>query len=137
MRNLLRSLTICFVLAATPMAFADRQGGGGLLVTSGRVSIDKWIDFDARLVAVVVPDLNLALDSANPVSEFVRFKSANRDQVTFDYTWIKGAQASSGQLTVDKTHLTKEGAEVVKALLESKRFSGWSVVETHNGGSVR
>lgn len=137
MRNLLRSLTVCIVLLTAPTAFADRQGGGGLLATTGRVSIDKWLDFDARLVPVVVPDLNLTDVTTKTVSEFVRFKSTNGDQVTFDYTWINGVQASSGQVTVNKAQLNKEGAEVVNALLESKRFSGWSVVETQYGGSVR
>lgn len=128
MRNLLRSLTVCIVLLTAPIAFADRQGGGGLLVTAGRVSIDKWLDFDARLVSVVVPDLNLSEAAAKPVSEFVRFKSAHGDQVTFDYTWINGVQASSGQVTVNKAQLTKEGADVVKALLESRNSTIWTKV---------
>lgn len=113
MRNLLRNLTVCIVLLTAPIAFADRQGGGGLLVTAGRVSIERWLDFDARLVPVVVPDLNLSEAAAKPVSEFVRFKSVQGDQVTFDYTWINGVQASSGQVTVNKAQLTKEGADVV------------------------
>lgn len=137
MRNLFRNFTVFIVLLAAPMAFADRQGGGGLLATAGRVSIDKWLDFDARLVPVVVPDLIISDVATKPVSEFVRFKSANGDHVTFDYAWINGLQAAAGQLTVEKAQLSKEGAEVVKALLESKRFSGWSVVKTHNSGSVR
>lgn len=128
MRNLLRNLTVCIVLLAAPMAFADRQGGGGLLVTAGRVSIERWLDFDARLVPVVVPDLNLSEAAAKPVSEFVRFKSVQGDQVTFDYTWINGVQASSGQVTVNKAQLTKEGADVVKALLESRNSTIWTKV---------
>lgn len=128
MRNLLRNLTVCIVLLAAPMAFADRQGGGGLLVTAGRVSIERWLDFDARLVPVVVPDLNLSEAAAKPVSEFVRFKSLQGDQVTFDYTWINGVQASSGQVTVNKAQLTKEGADVVKALLESRNSTIWTKV---------
>lgn len=128
MRNLIRNLAVCIVLFTAPMAFADRQGGGGLLVTTGRVSIDKWLDFDARLVPVVVPDLNLSEAAAKPVSEFVRFKSVQGDQVTFDYTWINGVQASSGQVTVNKAQLTKEGADVVKALLESRNSTIWTKV---------
>lgn len=125
MRSLLRNLTVCIVLLTAPMAFADRQGGGGLLVTAGRVNIDKWLDFDARLVPVVVPDLNLSEAAAKPVSEFVRFKSAHGDQVTFDYTWINGAQAAVGRVTLNKAQLTKEGADVVKALLESRSTEAW------------
>jgi hypothetical protein len=129
MRNLLRGLTICFVLVATPMAFADRQGGGGLLITAGRVSIDKWIDFDARLIPVIVPDLKLEDVTAKPVSEFVRFKSAQGNQVTFDYTWINGVKASSGQVTLNKAQLSDEGAEVVKALFESRSNADWQQVK--------
>lgn len=128
MRNLLRSLTVCFVLLTAPMAIADRQGGGGLLVTAGRVSIDKWLDFEARLVPVVVPDLNISDASGKPVSEFVRFKSVQGDQVTFDYTWINGSQAAAGQVTLNKAQLTKEGADVVKALLDSRSTETWQRV---------
>jgi hypothetical protein len=126
MRSLFRNLTLCIVLLTAPMALADRQGGGGLLVSTGRVSIDKWLDFEARLVPVVVPDLNLANVNAKPVSEFVRFKSAQGDQVTFDYTWIHGAQASSGQVTLNRAQISKENLEIVNALLKSKVSSTWT-----------
>ena len=124
MRLLLHSLIAYLALAASPLAFADRQGGGGLL-TSARVSIDKWIDFDTRLIPIVLPDLNLAEASTKPVAEFVRFKSSQGDRVTFDYTWIDGTKASAGQVTLNKVRLTEEGAEIVKALVESKSTSSW------------
>lgn len=130
MKHIIRTTAFTLILASTLLsveAKADRQGGG-TLITAGRVSIDKWLDFDARLVPVVVPDLNLTEAAAKPVSEFVRFKSVQGDQVTFDYTWINGVQASSGQVTVNKAQLTKEGADVVKALLESRNSTIWTKV---------
>lgn len=130
MKHIIRTTAFTLILASGLLSFeaqADRQGGG-TLITAGRVSIDKWLDFDARLVPVVVPDLNISDASGKPVSEFVRFKSVNGDQVTFDYTWINGVNASAGQLTVDKAQLTKEGADVVKALLESRSTEGWQRV---------
>lgn len=125
MRLLLHSLIAYLVLAASPLAFADRQGGGGLL-TSARVSVDKWIDFDASLIPDVIPDLNLA--TSKPGTEFVRFKSAQGDQVTFDYTWINGAKSSAGQVTLNKARLSNEGAEIVRALVESKSTSAWKQI---------
>ena len=130
MKYIIRTTAFTLILASTLLSFeakADRQGGG-TLITAGRVSVDKWLDFDARLVPVVVPDLNLSDVAIKPVSEFVRFKSVNGDQVTFDYTWINGVQASSGQVTLNKAQLTKEGADVVKALLESRSTEGWQRV---------
>lgn len=130
MKHIIRTTAFTLILASALLSFeahADRQGGG-TLISAGRVSIDKWLDFDARLVPVVVPDLNISDASGKPVSEFVRFKSVNGDQVTFDYTWINGVNASAGQLTVDKAQLTKEGADVVKALLESRSTEGWQRV---------
>jgi hypothetical protein len=130
MKNIIRTTAFTLILASSMLAFeanADRQGGG-TLITADRVSVDKWIDFDARLVPLVVPDLNLADVTAKPVSEFVRFKSAQGDQVTFDYTWINGAKASSGQVTLNKAQLSGEGAEVVKALLESRSNVAWKQV---------
>lgn len=130
MKHIIRTTAFTLILASTLLsveAKADRQGGG-TLITAGRVSIDKWLDFDARLVPVVVPDLNLTEAAAKPVSEFVRFKSVHGDQVTFDYTWINGVQASSGQVTLNKAQLSKEGAEVEKALLESRSTESWQRV---------
>lgn len=130
MKHIIRTTAFTLILASSMLAFdakADRQGGG-TLITAGRLNIDKWIDFDARLVPVVVPDLNLEDVTAKPVSEFVRFKSAEGDQVTFEYTWINGAKASSAQVTLNKTQLTREGVDVVKALLESRSTEGWQRV---------
>ena len=130
MKHIIRTTAFTLILATTLLSLeakADRQGGG-TLITAGRVSIDKWLDFDARLIPVVVPDLSLSEAAAKPVSEFVRLKSVNGDQVTFDYTWINGLQAAAGQLTVNKAQLAREGAGVVKALLESKGSSQWSPV---------
>ena len=127
MRLLLHSLIAYLVLAASPLAFADRQGGGGLL-TSARVRVDKWIDFDASLIPAVIPDLSLADAKTKPVAEFVRFKSAQGDQVTFDYTWINGTKASAGQVTLNKARLTEEGSEIVKALVESKSTNAWEQI---------
>ena len=127
MRHLLHSLTVCFVLAASPLAHADRQGGGGLL-TAARVSVDQWIDFDTRLLPTVIPDLNLTEATTKPITEFVRFKSSQGDQVTFDYTWINGTKSSAGQVTLNKARLTEEGAEIVKALVESKSTSAWEQI---------
>lgn len=130
MKHIIRTTAFTLILASTLLSFeakADRQGGG-TLITAGRVSIDKWLDFDARLVPVVVPDLNISDVATKPVNEFVRFKSVNGDQVTFDYTWINGVNASAGQLTVDKAQLSKESAEVVKALLESRSTESWQRV---------
>lgn len=130
MKHIIRTAAFTLILASTLLSFdaqADRQGGG-TLISAGRVSIDKWLDFDARLVPVVVPDLNISDVATKPVNEFVRFKSVNGDQVTFDYTWINGVNASAGQLTVDKAQLSKESAEVVKALLESRSTESWQRV---------
>lgn len=130
MKHMIRTTAFTLILASALLSIeakADRQGGG-TLITAGRVSIDKWLDFDARLVPVVVPDLNLSEAAAKPVSEFVRFKSVEGDQVTFDYTLINGAQAAAGRVTLNKAQLTKEGADVVKALLESKGSSQWRLV---------
>lgn len=130
MKHIIRTTAFTLILASTLLSLearADRQGGG-TLITAGRVSIDKWLDFDARLVPVVVPDLNISDVATKPVSEFVRFKSVDGDQVTFDYTWINGVNASAGQLTVDKAQLSKESAEVVKALLESRSTESWQRV---------
>ena len=130
MKHIIRTIAFTLILASALLSLdakADRQGGG-TLITAGRVSIDKWLDFDARLVPVVVPDLNLSDVASKPVSEFVRFKSVNGDHVTFDYTWINGVQASSGQVTLIKTQLSKEGAEIVNALLESKKSGHWKPV---------
>ena len=129
MRNLLRNLTVCIVLFTAPMAFADRQGGGGLLVTAGRVSIDKWLDFDARLVPVVVPDLNISDASGKPVSEFVRFKSAKGNQVTFDYTWIVGAQKGLAEVTLDKAKASEQSSDLIRALLDSKANADWEAIK--------
>jgi hypothetical protein len=130
MKHIIRTTAFTLILASSILAFeakADRQGGG-TLITAGRVSIDKWIDFDARLAPAVIPDLNLSDFTAKPVSEFVRFKSAQGDQVTFDYTWINGNNAAAGQVTLNKAQLSDEGADVVKALLESRGSSQWSLV---------
>lgn len=130
MKHIIRTTAFTLILASTVLSLeakADRQGGG-TLITAGRVSIDKWLDFDALLVPVVVPDLNLSEAAAKPVSEFVRFKSVNGDQVTFDYTWINGAQAAAGRVTLNEAQLTKEGSEVVKALLESRSTEAWQRV---------
>lgn len=127
MKHIIRTTAFTLILSTTFLsdaAHADRQGGGTLM-TAGVVSIDKWLDFDSRLIPTVIPDLNLADAKTKPVTEFVRFKSAQGDQITFDYTWINGAKASAGQVTLNKARLTEEGAEIVKALVESCSTNAW------------
>lgn len=127
MKHIIRTTAFTLILSTTFLssaARADRQGGGTLM-TAGIVSVDKWLDFDTRLIPTLIPDLNLADATAKPVTEFVRFKSAQGDQVTFDYTWMNGAKASAGQVTLNKARLSDEGAEIVKALVESKSTNAW------------
>ena len=127
MKHIIRTTAFTLILSTALMtseAQADRQGGGTLM-TAGSVRVDKWHEFDTRLIPTVIPDLNLADTATKPVREFVKFKSSQGDQVTFDYTWINGTNASAGQVTMNKARLTEEGAEIVKALIESRSTSGW------------
>lgn len=127
MKHIIRTTAFTLILSTTFLssaAHADRQGGGTLM-TAGIVSVDKWLEFDTRLIPAVIPDLNLADANIKPITEFVRFKSAQGDQITFEYTWINGAKSSAGQVTLNKARLSDEGAEIVKALAESKSSSDW------------
>lgn len=131
MKHIIRTTAFTLILASALLAFeakADRQGGGTLF-TAGRVSVDKWIDFDARLVPVVVPDLNLADFTAKPVAEFVRFKSTQGDLVTFDYTWFVGADKGLAEVTLDKAKASEQTADLIRALLESKAKSDWEAIK--------
>ena len=127
MKHIIRTAAFTLILASALLSFeaqADRQGGG-TLITAGRVSIDKWLDFDARLVPVVVPDLKIPEVAVKSASEFVRFKSVKAGQVTFDYTWISGSNATVGQVRLNELQISEAGNEIVKAILESKNLSKW------------
>lgn len=127
MKHIIRTTAFTLLLSTTFLssaAHADRQGGGTLM-TAGIVNVDKWLDFDAQLIPTVIPDLNFAGTDTKPVTEFVKFKSSQGDQITFEYTWINGAKASAGQVTLNKARLTEEGTEIIKALVESKSTNAW------------
>ncbi|MBN8540734.1 MAG: hypothetical protein J0L82_10145 [Deltaproteobacteria bacterium] len=131
MKHIIRTTAFTLILASSLLAVeakADRQGGGTLF-TSGHVSVDKWIDFDARFVPVAVPDINLSDVTTKPVSEFVRFKSAQGDQVTFDYTWFVGADKGLAEVTLDKAKASEQTADLIRALLESKAKSNWEAIK--------
>jgi hypothetical protein len=127
MRNLFFKATVVTALSAlllSPPAQADRQGGGTLMVVR-TFDASKFVD----LKGLQLPDLNSRYDVNASTGEYVRFKAAQGDKITFDYSWFVGAEKGLAEVTLDKAKASEQGADLIRALLESKAKSDWEAVK--------
>lgn len=105
MRNMIFKTIFASILVSflvTPLAHADRQGGGTLKVALSSLDANA--------------------------TEWVRFKGIDGVQVLFDYSWIKDSGKGIEQIAIDKADFSSKTTELVRALLDSKVSGDWSLL---------
>jgi hypothetical protein len=126
MRNLLLKATFSAVLVAlllSPSAHADRQGGGTLMVVRTLDAANFM-----NLPGLKIPEFNSIFDVNASTREFVRFRTAKGDKITFDYSWFVGADKGLAEVTLDKAKASEQSADLIRALLESRAKADWQPV---------
>ncbi len=126
MRSLLLKATFAAVLGVlllSPSAHADRQGGGTLMVLR-TFDAEKFMN----LPGLKIPDFNAIFDLNASTGEFVRFKTAKGDKITFDYSWYVGADKGLAEVTLDKAKASEQSADLIRALLDSKAKADWEAI---------
>lgn len=126
MRNLLLKATFSAVLVAlllSPSAHADRQGGGTLMVVRTLDAANFM-----NLPGLKIPEFKTSFDVNASTGEFVRFKTAKGDKITFDYSWFIGADKGLAEVTLDKAKASDQSADLIRALLDSKAKADWEVI---------
>jgi hypothetical protein len=127
MKNLiLKTLAVSMVgsLLCLQTALADRQGGGGLIVLRTFDS-SKFMD----IKSLQITDLSARFDVNASNGEYVRFKAAQGDKITFDYSWFVGADKGLAEVTLDKAKASEQTADLIRALLESKATANWKEIK--------
>jgi hypothetical protein len=127
MRSLLLKATFAAVLGVlllSPSAHADRQGGGTLMV----VRTSDAANF-VNITGLKIPEFNASFDVNASTGEFVRFKTAKGDKITFDYSWFVGADKGLAEVTLDKAKASEQRADLIRALLDSKAKADWEAIK--------
>ena len=118
------ALTTLAIMTLSPSARADRQGGGGLMVLRTFDS-GKFVD----LKGLQIPEFKTSFVVNVSTGEFVRFKSTRGDNITFDYSWFMGADKGLAEVTLDKANAGEQGADLIRALLDSKAKADWEAIK--------
>lgn len=108
MRNMIFKTVFTAILGSlliTPLAHADRQGGGTLKV---------------------------AFKAEPSATEWVRFTAVKDDQVTFEYSWLTDQTNELVEVSTSKAALSGQPAFFIRALAESRNSFDWVRIPAAN-----